>query len=275
MVDGFVYDPFDHVILCVPLQKDTVWLECTSQTTPAGYMGDFTGNRKALLITEEGGRLVNTPRYSRKENLQYRTVKGTVDAKGDLQFTATTSYKAVQQDRLYDRINYLSNDKLKEILNEELGLSTYNINAFAYKQKKQELPEVDEDLNITVANFATISGKRLFITPNILNRSTTKLTAEARKYPITFGMEYRDVDSVEIEVPAGYVPESIPVAVTIKNNFGSYSTNVTFANNKILYVRTHEQYAGTFPSADYAGLVTYYEAMYKSDRSRLVLKKQE
>jgi hypothetical protein len=137
------------------------------------------------------------------------------------------------------------------------------------------LPEVAERLDITVFNFATITGKRLFVTPNLLNRSTTKLVTEERKYPIDFSIAYRDVDSVEITVPEGYEPEAMPQPVTLKNKFGAYSVTTTFAANKILFVRTREQYAGHFPAGDYSELVTFYEAIYKGDRNRVVLKRKE
>ncbi len=275
MLDDFSYDPFNHVILCVPLKKDTVWLECTSQSTPAGYMGGFTGNRKALLIGEEGGTLVNTPWYGLQENLQVRSVKGTIDGEGNLDAKVTTVYEGLQQDNLQSMLSQLSKDRVKKMLNEEFDLATYDINDFKYEEKKGPLPQIKEDLDLTVSHYATISGKRLFITPNVLNRSKTRIEEDKRLFDFEFGNAYYDADSIEIEIPKGYEPEALPQDVNLKTRFGTYSSTCKVINHKIVYYRVIEHFAGKFPAADQAELAKYYAAIYKADNNRVVLVKKE
>jgi Domain of Unknown Function with PDB structure (DUF3857)/Transglutaminase-like superfamily/Domain of Unknown Function with PDB structure (DUF3858) len=272
----FPSSQFNHVIVCVPVNKDTVWLECTDQNKPAGYMGGFTGNRHALLITENGGKLVTTPKYGLKENFQERHIKAKLDEEGTLQITANSRYEAEQQDDVNGVINYLSKDKVKEYLHRHFDFGTYDITSFDYKENKSELPSVDEQLGISVSNYAAITGKRLFITPNVMTRSRRRLSEnEERKYDIVLNYEFRDIDSVEIELPAGYEPEAKPQDVTISNKFGKYSSNVKLSGNKLYYYRSAEQYEGRYPAKDYKDLVTYFEAIYKADRAKVVLVKKE
>jgi hypothetical protein len=58
IMTDFPSPQFNHATLCVPVGKDSVWLECTSQTKPMGYIGGFTGNRHALLICNNDSRLL-------------------------------------------------------------------------------------------------------------------------------------------------------------------------------------------------------------------------
>ena len=186
-----------------------------------------------------------------------------------------TEYRAIQQDKVHDRINYMSNDKIKEVLNEELGLPTYTIKNFKYTEKKESMPDIKEQLDIGVDNYATISGKRIFITPNILNRSSTKLDEdEDRKFDIELPLDWRDVDTVEISIPQGYIPENIPRDVSVKTKFGFYKTTTVIRENKILYVRVNEQYSGHFPAKDFREFARFCNDKFKFDRSKVVLVKK-
>jgi hypothetical protein len=272
----FPSQQFNHVILCVPLQKDTMWLECTSQTMPAGYLGDFTCDRYALLVSEDGGSLVRTPKYGMKENLQNRHISATLDEDATLTVSAITRYGGLQQDAYHELIHGLSKDKLKEFLHEDLDFATYDISSFNYKEDRSSLPAIDESLDIIVSNYATITGKRLFIVPNVMTKSHRKLQADSvRKYDLELGFEFKDVDTVEINLPTGYLPESIPQDVSISSKFGKYNCAVKLSGSKLIYYRNMEQYSGRFPAKDYAELVRFYETIYKADRNKVVMVKNQ
>jgi transglutaminase-like putative cysteine protease len=272
----FPSSQFNHVILCVPLQKDTIWLECTDQFKATGYMGGFTGNRHALIVDENGGKLVRTPNYSINDNRQLRVIKAKLLQDATLEAKVTTGYTGMQQDDIQFLINRLSKDKVKERLHKQFDFATYDISSFDYAEKKSMLPVIDESLAITVSNYATITGKRLFITPNVMTKTHRKLLADStRKYDIVLNYPYKDVDSVEIELPPGYEPEAMPKDVALSSPFGKYAATVKLSDNKLVYYRSAEYYSGRFPATDYPELVKFYEAIYKADRARAVLVKME
>lgn len=270
----FPAQQFNHVILCVPLKNDTMWLECTSQTKPAGYLGGFTCNRSALLIGENGGILVNTPKYSISENLQTRHIKAALDMDGSLKIDANTRYAGLQQDYYHGLMNSYSKEEIKKILHENLDFATYDINSFNYIQEKGNPPAINEKLDISVSNYATITGKRLFVVPNLMNRTARKLNQDSsRKYDIVIDFGYQDIDSVEIDLPSGFTPESVPSPVIIKSKFGNYSSSVTLSNNKLIYYRNIEHFEGHFPASDYTEMAKFYDTIFKADRAKLVLVK--
>ncbi|MFI5132871.1 MAG: DUF3857 domain-containing protein [Chitinophagales bacterium] len=276
ILDDFPSQQFNHVILCVPLTKDTVWLECTSQTLPAGYLSDFTCDRDALLVDENGGKLVHTPKYGLKENIQSRKVTASLDDEATLTVKSITRYSAMREDMLHMVTNFLSKDKVKEFLHSQLDFGTYDVNNFEYKEERSSLPVMQETLDLTVSNYATITGKRLFIAPDVMTRSSRKLsTNEERKYDVVLHTEYRDIDSVEIQIPQGFTAESVPQPISVESKFGKYLNTVKLDSNKIFYYRSMEQYSGKFPAKDYPLMVNFYDAVYKADRNKIVLVKNE
>jgi len=265
----------NHVTICVPLEKDSMWLECTSQTVPTGYIGGFTGNRHALIVCENDSRIVSTTNYGMNENESIRRVNGTLDSLGRLNFSSVTRMKAMQQDDMHQRIHSYSKEKMMEFLKSAIDLPTYDVLRFDYVEDKKTIPTVTETLEITAPDYAQISGKRIFILPNIANRISTKLKADdKRKYPIEFTAGYRDIDSVEIKIPQGYKPESVPEDLKLEGKFGRYVRTIKILPEKIIYYRLHERSNSNFPASDWGELVKFYDQMYKADRNRIVLIKQ-
>jgi len=275
LVTDFPKSYFNHVILCVPFQKDSLWLECTSQTEPAGYMGSFTGNRHVLLVTEEGGKLVSTPSYSAAVNRQARNIKATLTEAGDLNMNAVTRYQAIQQDKLHFYIHDWSEEDRLKWLRSKFELGTYDVVKFHFDEYRGKIPVITETVEMVARNYAALSGKRIFISPNILSKNTLKLTDEdERKFDLWLPSGVSELDTVEIKLPEGYEPELMPEDMQIKSKFASYSCKVRMENNKLLLYRNYIREGGTFPASDYIEFMKFLNEVYKSDRNKVVLVKK-
>jgi hypothetical protein len=276
IVTDFPSNQFNHATVCVPMAKDTMWLECTSQTRSAGYIGDFTGNRHALLIDEKGGHIISTTKYKTEDNKQLRTIAATLDETGKLSANINTHYTCLQQDDLESMIDHLSKDKILEELKKNIDLPDYDVVSFNYDEKKSEKPAVDEKLQLVANNYASVSGKRIFVMPNVLSRNSIKLkTGDERKYNIEYSSSFLDIDTINIQIPGGYNIESMPKDVIINNQFGNYEIHFKINDDKIFCTRLYQRSEGRFPASDYAQMVKFYDDMYKADRSRIVFIKKE
>jgi Domain of Unknown Function with PDB structure (DUF3857)/Transglutaminase-like superfamily len=276
MVENFPCFQFNHQICCVPLGKDTIWLECTDQTESPNYMGAFTGGRKAILIDEEGGHVVTTPSYSASDNTRCRVVRAKADADGNLDADVSTMYCCVRQDWPQHMMDDKSAEDRKKYLNELFYLPTYSVDKSHYEEQQGPHPVVKEDLHVVASNYASVSGKRLFISPNVFDRWRTRLPADSiRKYDYINEDAYTDIDSVVIAVPTGYEVEARPKDVAIQGEFGTFRTSFRFENDKMVYYRFLQQSAARYPPAEYTALVKFYEQLYQSDNQRVVLVKKE
>jgi transglutaminase-like putative cysteine protease len=276
MMTDFPNPIFSHATVCVPAAKDTMWLECTSQTSPAGYIGDFTGNRKALLIDENGGHVVDTKRYTSKENKDVTTVTGEIDETGKLTATLNTSYYGYNYFSAHVRANYYSKeDQLKHLKN-VINLATYDVKNFKYEDIKSDDPVVKETIEVTADGAATITGKRLFFTPNFLTQGGGKLEpSDNRKFDVVYNHDYTNIDSITFKIPIGYVVEAMAKDVSINNQFGKYDIHFKVDGDKLLVTRYHECTSGRYPPSEYNNFVKFYNDIYKADRSKIVFVKKE
>ncbi|MDX1941214.1 MAG: DUF3857 domain-containing protein [Saprospiraceae bacterium] len=276
ILNDFPSSQFNHVIVSVPQGQDTIWVECTSQTAALGYCGSFTGNREALLITPEGGKLVHTPSQSMQDNLQERFTQLKVEATGNAEATITSQYHGLQQEYA-SHLSEMPEQKRRDELYESMGLKNFEILENTYQRNKDRLPSVAETLRLRLPAYAGRSGKRLFISPNLLSQwKRIPPNDSLRLRNIQFSsFPYLDVDTVQIQIPENFGIEHLPEAVQVTSVFGAYEAGFEKQNNQILFYRRLELNADVHSREQYSQLVDFCKKINKADSRRLVLIQQD
>ena len=263
---------FNHVIAAVPNGKDTLWLECTSQINPFGYLGGFTGNRHALMITEKGGVLVKTPSYGADVNKQSTSATVLLDAAGNAQAKIATVYAGLQYENggLEFTINSPYDDQ-KKWIQENTEIPSFDVLSFSMTNRKDKIPSAIVTKDLSLKRYATVSGKRLFLAPNLLNQSSVVLEKmEQRKTDIVRRTAYTDYDTIRYQFPENLYPEFLPEPIKISSRFGEYQASFAFDAGQVVYIRKMKTVSGRFPKESYNEMVDFFKAVNKADRTKLV-----
>ena len=262
----------NHVVVAVPNDQDTIWLECTSQTKAFGYAGMFTGDRKSFMLTENGGIWANTPRYTAETNVKSRTADVFVDLAGNAKAKIKTSYSGLQYENSgLDQAVTLQNDQQKKWIQEHVDIPAFDIDRFSMKNIKSRNPVAVIDLDLTLNRYASVSGKRIFLVPNLMNRSTfVPEKVESRKTKVVKRIAFTDHDTIRYHLPEGIYPEFLPEPVKINSRFGEYEANFKVDGEGLIYIRKMSMKKGEFPPESYTELIDFYRGVSKADNTKLV-----
>ena len=269
---NFPSSQFNHAIVSVPNGKDTLWLECTSQTNPFGYQGTFTGGRQALAITEGGAKVVNTTRYPTELNTANRSADVFLELSGDGKAKVKTVYSGIEyeQNNLDNVLNDQYDNQKKWILN-NTEIPSFDLVGFNLINNKAKIPSAVVQLDLNLNRFASVSGKRLFLTPNLMNRSTflpEKL--DERKTDVVFKWGSINHDTIRYHIPENIYPEFLPETVKITSRFGAYEASFKVDQGNVVYIRKLRVNNGRFPASSYKEFSDFYRSISKADNVKIV-----
>jgi len=272
---AFPYDPFNHIILCVPLKNDTTWLECTSNTMPFGVLGAFTENRNALLITEDGGRLINTPKSFAQENQFNCEAHVVLDADGgaktQVKILSTGEYR-----ELYLGMSAIKMDDQKEFLLRDLHIKQPS--AFDFKSEKDENGTKEIDLNLEYDQFCDVkAGDKQFYRPlAFLLWSNTVPVLEKRKSDYYWDYPRIKTCTTTIDLPTGFEVETLPANANLKFTYGNYDISYIYnkEKNQVVSMAKFILNNQVIPAAKYSEMQQYMDAIAKAQNKKLVIKKK-
>lgn len=264
----------NHAILCVPLEKDTVWLECTSNTNDYNVLGPGTENRNALLITENGGVLVATPASTSAENT--RSVHTVVKLEEDGGGTAFTRFETTGEFK--DEMKYIIEEKTddqKEYIVHYLNFKQPDDFAFKLKEGAGPYTTTLETAYEKIHEFN--AGNKFFISPRIYKFWTSVLPkSEDRRQDFYFSFPFTRNDTTVFKLPAGFAVEALPKAKELTNPYAAYSTKCWFnETEKAVYVSTTlvlKQHK--IAAAGYADVKKFFDEILQDETQRIVIKKE-
>jgi nucleoid DNA-binding protein len=270
----FPHNGFNHVIVCVPLKQDTVWLECTNNLVEFGKLGNFTENRNALLITEEGGKLVPTPTSKATENQFSASTIINLDADGSglIQVALNTSGEFK-----FELVNYLTNqnkDELKHLLVNIMGFIQPDDFEINYDRAAKASSATIRLAMEKVPQFT--AGKKLFLNPRMYKIWNDALpSAENRKLDYYFEHPFVKTDSTIYALPEGFEIETLPKSKKLSFEFGSFESHYTFdreSRHVISYARLElQQYK--IPAAKFMAAKKFFEEVLNEYTEKIVVKR--
>ena len=268
------FQQFDHVILCVPRSNDTLWLECTNQKIPFGFLGDFTDDRDVLLLTEKGGKFAHTRKYDLINNLRTCRSEYKIDSAGTAACLIKTTYHGLQYDDISDFLisNY---DEQKKWLYSNSSFPSLQITNFSVNETKQADPVARITESEISRNFCSFTGNYMLLPLNLLNvQKPIQKMLKPRQSDIIIHRSYTDCDTLIYKLPKNYRNESAPSGNTINSKFGSYSSSVTTNETEIVFIRKFIILEGRYKPSLYKEFYDFILAVSKADNIKYMLTKK-
>lgn len=273
IISDFTSIQGNHVILGIPDGEEITWLECTSQDTPYGFIGDFTDDRDVLIMTPEGGKIAHTKIYKTEENTQANTSKVKVNANGDV----TATFESVSKGLQYDD-KYLLPKKRQEDIDEYYKNRWRYINGFSMNNiefnNDREKIIFTENVILSIPNYANAVSNDYLFCPNIFNRNRyIPPRIEDRKQNLYLGHGYIDIDKVEVEIPEKFTVETLPEATILETKFGKYEIDFSKTeDNKMIYTRKLRVEKGEYPPEEYENYRDFLRSIARLDKTKILLK---
>lgn len=245
----------NHVILNIPSEEEDIWLECTSQTNPFNYLGDFTDNRDVLVIKPEGGEITRTKAYSVTENFQESFSTIILDESGSFNASVVRVSKGIPYGDIYHIMRQTEKDQALYYKKNWGHFKNMNFGGMTFTNDRDN-QQFTENLSFSGDRFTSKAGTRLLLPLNFLVPETYNLPRnEKRKLPLEISRGRSFEDTFEYQLPAGFEPESIPKNTLLESEFGRFELSVEIKDKEgaksIEVKRTYVVNEGLWPAESY------------------------
>ena len=273
--EDFPANYFNHAILCIPQQNDTIWLECTSTTLPFAQLGPFTENRKAMMVTEAGGVLVNTPISNYKTNTE--SVYTVIEVNEDGGAKVKTNYALFgdSRDEMLMRYHDLKDDEKRRFFITNMEWKNPDNFEISNSKNKTNPYLVSATMDYEKV-YSFNAGSKLFFETRLYPIFDEEIPEnEKRIRDYYFTCPYEVMDTTVYKFPAGFTLETLPKNKLVQFSFAQYTCNYTWeaATHTLTSITLLQIKDRIIKVADYPKLLDFKKQVMADVNEKIVMKK--
>jgi len=266
IIEGFPFQQFDHAILLVPLEGDSLWLDCTSDY-PFGYTGTFIQGRKVLVVKENESHLTTIPALTVEDVLTSRKGTFLFEGKTTLKEEIYTSFNGPDFEDLHYYHTRTGQDFKQYVVR----------NYFVSGQLSPGEPELIYDhrdstsihlsLEVSSTSLAKLYGEEIVL--KVLELDIPEFEKpEYRKLPVQLDFPIALRDSFLIHPPPGFTPDELPPDIHLDTSFGTYDFTCKTEGKDIIVDKKFILFDQRVDTALYGAFYKFIStiSMYESNR---------
>lgn len=262
----------NHIILCVPNHNDTIWLECTNQNIPFGYISADNMNRYALLITPEGGILTKTPSFETNQNTRNSFYKIALNEDGSAQFSANIIYENYLFEEVFGLLNDSRQEQKTKLL-KRIRVNGLTIDDFELTESNPA--EAILTISGSIPHYATKTASMLFLQPvSFFDEQIPEPFSNKRKTPVYVKQSVQYVDHFELTLPTGYKPAIQSDTLNTSTAIGSFQYQTSVSDSLLVISRNVKLNDSTY-RVDYLDIINeFLETVKRVKEEKIILRKK-
>lgn len=264
---------FNYVIAAVETPEGQILLDATEKYSVPNILPIRDLNWRGRLIRKDG---TSTEVDLMTKNLSRESSNMNVILKNDGSATGKIRKQFSDHKALEFRLKNITTSK--EVYLEELENKNNSVEISDYvRENELDLAKpIIESFSFKDTKDIEVINDKIYVSPMLfLSIKENLFKQEIREYPVDFGYPFQNKYNINIEIPEGYVVESMPATMNIATgeNIGTFKYIIGNVGNKIQIMMTLDSNTVIVPVDFYSILKDFYQQMIDKQNEKIVLKK--
>jgi hypothetical protein len=265
------FSRLNYVIACADIAGKKHLLDATDFNRPYTMLPYRCLNGKGILAIDDSVQWLDLLTQEKSNTLHFGEFK--ISSDGNLEGKMNLSYDGFPACDQRNEIQKKGNEQFVKDLKEEFK----NTKVDSVKIGNDELlAPIKLSYNLQSQELTQTSGNMIFF--NVLlgmGETTNPFTLEKREYPVDLGCPIKDTYIFVIDIPDGYLVETLPakVSLALPDNAGTYKFNVSQVGNKIAVNSVLTLTKTFYVMSEYPDLREFFTRMVAKQAEKVVLKK--